>query len=189
MLAIKEQEDGCLDKEDVKDAILQHHLQFLKTEMRGKKLEAMARSDMRNRQEYTKFNIEDCRMAFRLETYQFDCRANMPTKYGRDLRCRGCNPDLTEQEQEQEQEREQEQEIEQDQEQEQEQELEIEQEQEPEQIENQEHFECCTGYKELWDGLGPYSLLSRCWYFQRVQIKRLQQKKKSRQQTAEQAED
>ena len=184
-----------MDKEDVKDAILLHHLQFLKIEMRGKKLEAMARTDMRNRREYTKFNMEDCRMAFRLETYQFDCRANMPTKYGRDLRCRGCNPGLTEQEQEQEQEREREQEIEKDQEQEQEQELENEQdqdreqEQEQEQIENQEHLECCTGYKELWEGLGPYSLLSRCRYFQRVQLKRLQQEKKSRQQTAEQAED
>ena len=33
-------------------------------------------------------------MAFRLETFQFDCRANMPTRYGRDLRCRGCNPGL-----------------------------------------------------------------------------------------------
>ena len=110
----------------------------------------------------------------------------MPTKYGRDLRCRGCNPGLTEQEQEQEQEREQEQEIEPDQEQEQEQELQIEQdrdreqEQEQEQIENLEHLECCTGYKELWEGLGPYSLQSRCQYFQRVQLKRLQQKKKSR---------
>ena len=90
-----------MDKEAVKDAILIHHLQFLKTEMRGKKLEVMARSDMRSRREYTKFNVEDCRMAFRLETYQFDCRANMPKKYGQDLRCRGCNPGLTEQEQEQ----------------------------------------------------------------------------------------
>ena len=71
----------------------------------------------------------------------------------------------------------------------QEQEQDREQEQEPEQIESQEHLECCTGYKELWEGLGAYSLLSRCRYFQRVQIKRLQQKKKSRQQTAEQAED
>ena len=165
MLAIKEQEDGCLakevlkeqvrmewpglvqevkaickdiglpdatservsmDKEAVKDAILIHHLQFLKTEMRGKKLVVMAMSDMRSRREYTKFNVEDCRMAFRLETYQFDCRANMPTKYGRDLmrsqpyfelRYRGCNPGLTEQEQEQEQDSDQEQEQESEQEQ------------------------------------------------------------------------
>ena len=69
-----------IDKEDVKDAILLHHLQFLKTEMRGKKLEAMSRTDMRNRREYTKFNIENCCMAFRLERHQLDCWADMPSK-------------------------------------------------------------------------------------------------------------
>ena len=41
-------------------------------------------------------------MPFRLETFQLDCRANMPTRSGRDLRCRWCNPGLASQEQEHE---------------------------------------------------------------------------------------
>ena len=39
-------------------------------------------------------------MAFRLELYKFDCRANMPTRYGRDLRCRACGPGYGQQQQE-----------------------------------------------------------------------------------------
>ena len=38
-----------MDKETVKDAIAMHHLQFLKKTMKGKKLEQMARTDMRSR--------------------------------------------------------------------------------------------------------------------------------------------
>ena len=160
-----------IDKEAVKEAIQLHHLQHLKKEMKGKKLEVMARTDMRYRRDYTKFNIEDCRMAFRLETFQFDCRANMPTRYGRDLRCRGCNPGLAGQEQGQDKEQEKEQEQE--------------QEQEEEQIESQEHLESCTGYSELWQGLGPYCLLTRCRFFQRVKLKRLRQKQQNRELTEE----
>ena len=82
-------------------------------------------------------------MAFRLETYQFDCRANMPTRYGRDLRCRACChlagsvavPGGPVQESHDE---------------------------------TQEHLEECRGYAELWEGLGPYSLKTRCKYFMRV---------------------
>ena len=106
--------------------------------MKGAKLEDMKRTDMRMRRVYTKWKVEMCRMAFRLETYQFDCRANMPTRYGRDLRCRGCSP-RQEQEQEEQGARSKEQE-----------ELQKEQHEE-----NQEHLEVCLGYAELWSGLGP----------------------------------
>ena len=56
------------------------HLKYLKEEMTGAKLKEMKRTDMRVRRKYTKWKVEMCRMAFRLETYQFDCRANMPTR-------------------------------------------------------------------------------------------------------------
>ena len=117
-----------IEKEAVKEAILLHHLQYLKKEMKGKKLEIMARSDMRKRKEYNKYGIEDCHMAFRLETFQLDCRANMPTRYGRDLKCRGCSPGWVGQEQEDEEQEEHEQEQ---------------QEKEQQQIESQEHLENC----------------------------------------------
>ena len=97
----------------------------------------------------------------------------MPTRYGRDLRCRGCNPGLTGQGKEHEQEQQQEHEHEQEQE---------------EQVESQEHLESCPGYSELWEGLGPASLLSRCRFFQRVKQKRLQHKQQSRELMAEEAE-
>ena len=29
-------------------------------------------------------------MAFSFKTFQFDCRADMPTRYDRDMRCRAC---------------------------------------------------------------------------------------------------
>ena len=160
-------EEVDIEKEAVKEAIRFHHLQYLKDEMKGKKVEIMARSDMRNRRKYTRYGIEDCLMAFRLETFQFDCRANMPNRYGRDLRCRGCNPGLTGQGEEQKQQQEHEQVQEKEKEQE-----------EQEQVESQEHLESCPGYSELWEGLGHYSLLTRCRFFQRVKLKRLQQKKK-----------
>ena len=32
-------------------------------------------------------------MAYRLQTRMFDCRANMPSRYKRDLVCRACWPD------------------------------------------------------------------------------------------------
>ena len=140
VLAIKEQEDGCLakevlkeqvrmewpglgqevkdickeiglpdatkeevviEKEAVKEAIMMSHVKYLKAEMKGKKLETMANTDMRKRRDYTKYSVEECRMAFRLETFQFECRANMPTLYGRDLRCRACSPQEQSEDQEQ----------------------------------------------------------------------------------------
>ena len=39
------------------------------------------------------WSVEEARMAFRLQTRMLDCRANMPTKYRRDLVCRACRPD------------------------------------------------------------------------------------------------
>ena len=148
-----------ITKEAVKEAISINHLMYLKTEMKGKKVEAMARTDMRNRRDYTQYGVEECRTAFRLESFQFDCRANMPTRYGRDLVCRACSPrHQAGQEQEQKSKKEQESDKEQ------------------EQIESQEHLEICPGYRELWQGLGHLTPLSRCRYFIRVKQKRLQQR-------------
>ena len=130
--------------------------------MTGVKLETMKNTDMRTRRSYTKWNLETCRMAFRLESFQFECRGNMPTRYGRDLICRACLP---------QEHKEQEQGI-------QEQEQGI-QEREP-CIEDQEHLECCPGYAELWEGLGPATEEARVKYFMRVKLKRLKQQQNSR---------
>ena len=62
-----------INKEAVKEAISINHLMYLKTEMKGKKVEAMAIIDMRNRRDYTQYGVEECRTAFRLESFQFDC--------------------------------------------------------------------------------------------------------------------
>ena len=72
-------------------------------------------------------------MALRLEVFQFECQANMPTRYKRDLRCGQSN---MEQGQEDEQETEQN-------------EKENEQ-QEDWNIEDQEHLEKCPGNSVLW---------------------------------------
>ena len=136
-------------KEDVKEAIKMNHLMKLKEQMTGTKLETMKRSDLRERRSYTKLSVEAARMAFRLEVYQFDCRANMPTRFGRDLRCRVCGPGSAQQQQgEQQQE---------------------------EHIEDQDHLEVCRGYSELWEGLGPASPESRIQYFKRVKMKCMKQ--------------
>ena len=83
-----------VSKEEVKEAIRLNHLTALKSEMVGrKKLEALYKSDIRTEQEYVHWSLEDCRMAFRLQNRMFDCRANMPTRYKRDLTCRACQPD------------------------------------------------------------------------------------------------
>ena len=83
-----------VQKEEVKEAIRLNHLTALKSEMVGrKKLEALYKSDIRTEQEYVHWSLEDCRMAFRLQNRMFDCRANMPTRYKRDLTCRACQPD------------------------------------------------------------------------------------------------
>ena len=149
-------EEIVIQKEEVKEAIRMNHLKYLKDEMKGKKLENMVKTDMRRRREYTKYSVEECRMAFRLETFQFDCRANMPTQYGRDMRCRACSPQKQRENMEQREN--------------------TEQRDKEENIEDQEHLESCPGYSELWEGLGPYSPRARLQYFMRVKLKRLKQR-------------
>ena len=46
------------------------HLKYMKGEMKGKKLETMAKTDMRKRRDFTNYSVEECRMAIRLETFQ-----------------------------------------------------------------------------------------------------------------------
>ena len=41
----------------------------------------MSNSDVSKRREYTGWSVQECQMAFRLETRMFVCRANMPTLY------------------------------------------------------------------------------------------------------------
>ena len=111
-------------------------------------------------------------MAFRLEVRQFDCRANMPTRYKRDLRCRTCGPEVREQE-----EREQESEQNENDQEEQEQESEQSENEQEEQVQNewktedQEHLDICPGHSELWEGLGPSNEQSRVKYFMRLKLK------------------
>ena len=81
-----------ISKEDIKKAIKYDHLKALKLQLTGRKLKLMANSDIRERREYTSWSLLECRMAYRLETQMFLCRANMPSMYGRDLTCRACTP-------------------------------------------------------------------------------------------------
>jgi hypothetical protein len=149
------EEKTTLEKEDVKEAIKMNHLKYLKETMRGEKLRILAQTHMRERKEYTKYSVEECRMAFRLETFQFDCRANMPTRYGRDLRCRACcpldggepGPGGAARE---------------------------------DHVESQEHLEVCKAYAELWQGLGPHTPQSRCRYFRKLKLMRLQQQQQQK---------
>ena len=76
-----------VDKEEIKNAIKYDHLKSLKQELKGDKLKDMANSDVSTRREYTSWGLLECRMAYRLETRMFVCRANMPTLYKRDLTC------------------------------------------------------------------------------------------------------
>ena len=76
-----------VDKEEIKKAIKYDHLKSLKQELKGDKLKEMANSDVSTRREYTSWGLLECRMAYRLETRMFVCRANMPTLYKRDLTC------------------------------------------------------------------------------------------------------
>ena len=87
-----------------------------------KKLEALYKTDLRKEQEYVSWSLKECRMAFELQNLMFDCRANMPTRYKKDLTCRACWPDPAAG-------------------------LEG-------QVKTQEHLQLCTGYSELWLGLG-----------------------------------
>ena len=81
-----------VDKEDIKKAIKYDHIKSLKLDLKGEKLKSMSNSDISTRREYTSWGLLECRMAFRLETNMFICRANMPTMFKRDLTCRACTP-------------------------------------------------------------------------------------------------
>ena len=81
-----------ISKEDIQKAVHYDHIKSLKLELKGRKLQKMANSDVSTRREYTSWSLPECRMAYRLETEMFVCRGNMPTMYGRDLTCRACTP-------------------------------------------------------------------------------------------------
>ena len=44
---------------------------------RHKKLQMMSHTDMSSKRSYTRFSVEESRMAFRMETYMVDSRVNM----------------------------------------------------------------------------------------------------------------
>jgi hypothetical protein len=83
-----------IEVEEVKKCISVDHLKQLKVDMSSKdKLKELSRCDTRVAQEYVRWRVEECRMAYRLQTNMFDCRANMPSRYKRDLKCRECRLD------------------------------------------------------------------------------------------------
>ena len=62
-----------LDKREVKEAIQLHSLKELKAELTGKvKLIELSRWDLREPQSYLYWNVEESRMAFRLQTRMLD---------------------------------------------------------------------------------------------------------------------
>ena len=73
-----------VDKKTIEDAVFFHHYKALKEEMKSyRKLDDISDGDFRKMQGYMKQNnLEFSRMAFRLRTRQFRCRANMPKLYG-----------------------------------------------------------------------------------------------------------
>ena len=80
--------------EEVKKCMKLDNLKHQKCDMGGMtKLQELSKSDTRVPQEYVSWTVDECRMAYRLQTKMFDCRANMPTPYRRDLTCRACQPE------------------------------------------------------------------------------------------------
>ena len=69
------------------------HYKTSKEEMKKyRKLDDISDGDFRKMQGYMKHhNLEFSRMAFRLRTRQFRCRANMPKLYGDVLWCHSCS--------------------------------------------------------------------------------------------------
>ena len=83
-----------IQAEEVKECIKLNHLKQLKCDMEGKKkLKDLTKCDTRKAQVYVQWTVDECRMGYRLQTKMFDCRANMPSRYKRDLVCRACWPD------------------------------------------------------------------------------------------------
>ena len=126
------------DKETVQKVVMYNHLKSLMKELTGDKLKEMSNSDVSQKREYTSWSVQECQMAYRLETRMFVCRANMPSMYKRDLTCRACTtaadrdgPVAG-----------------------------------PE--EDQEHLKCCPGYAGQWAWLGPMTPRTRVNYSIRV---------------------
>ena len=78
---------------EIQEAVYYHHLKELKKEIhRFKKLDNIKNEDFRGTQSYMKHHsMEFCRMAFRLRTEMFRCRANMPKLFGNVLWCHSCS--------------------------------------------------------------------------------------------------
>ena len=81
-----------LNREEVKDAMLHHHLGGLKDEMKQrKKLDRISNGDCRYMQNYMlRKSLEDSRLEFKFRTSMLDCRAWMPAKYGGVKACPHC---------------------------------------------------------------------------------------------------
>ena len=81
-----------LHREEVKEAILHHHLITLKQEMtKLSKLDRISNKDCRHMQSYmVQKSLEDSRLEFRWRTSMLDCRAWMPGKYNGMKACPHC---------------------------------------------------------------------------------------------------
>ena len=116
----------------------------LKEDLAGKeKLKEMAQCDLRTPQNYVSWRVEESRMAFRLQTRLLDCRANMPTKYRRDLVCSAGPTDQ------------------------------ILPQGWRARRKMMSIYKVCPGYGELWQGLGPLTPRSRVRYLIKLISKRL----------------
>ena len=84
--------DVYVDRKEVKEAMLHHHLINLKQEMKElKKLDRISSKECRYMQGYMlQKSLEDARLEFRWRTGMIDCRAWMPAKYGGEKACTHC---------------------------------------------------------------------------------------------------
>ena len=87
--------DVCYEyvsKADIKEAIINDHCKELNKEMeKYVKLEQIRNQDTQQIQSYmTNKSLEFCRLAFRLRTRQFVCRANMPKMFNNERWCHNC---------------------------------------------------------------------------------------------------
>ena len=114
----------------------------------------MSHTDIRS---YTRFSVEESRMAFRLETYM-DCIVNMPTRYNQDLKFKACQPADVSASPSQH----------------------YSTSLRPD--EDQDCLELCLAFIHLWKDLESYDLLSRVRYFLRLKVARLKRQKKKQQQ-------
>ena len=82
-----------VDEERMEEAVFYDHYKHLKDNMKKmRKLDNISDGNFTKMQEYMKHHsLEFCRMAFRLRTRQFRCRANMPKLYKDVLWCHACS--------------------------------------------------------------------------------------------------